>query len=554
MNETTCFVCIEEFNKSNKKKIECNLCAYKCCIECNQSYLIEKEELHCMNCKHIWDDSYLTEQFTKAFTKLWKEHLKDIELNKEKFKLDEYARLFNNEKKKRMYEKKIKEVKETTKRNMIKLKENKRKIIELEKSLNIQKETHIRNLKRCITRLDNEEVVMNTNVIKCSDNNCNGFYHKDISDNIISCVICHNQKCSSCYEKYHHEHVCNDDTIKSIKMIESETKKCPRCNINISKIDGCDQMWCVQCKTTFSWNTGNIINVLNIHNPHYIEYMRQKYNLTRDIRDIPCGGLPTRYQLLYLLRDNNITVKITDKMGLIIDMILEINDEMIQQLVDELNSDKQKKKIAFDYLNQTITEKQWRDMIVSNNEKKKKLNDTLNLLHMFTLVCADILQRLMNTERKDLCNELLNNYIFEFNSIREYLNEIFFKLHIKYSTRSIINITDLWVFKKSIPKKEGKINNVEVVNSLFEPPNKSIFSSSSASDSATSSATSSTTSSATSSTTSSATSSKWILSLPVFSSPQSVPQTFSFQTSSEPRLPSESLLHFSFPKSYLDNN
>jgi hypothetical protein len=68
-------------------------------------------------------------------------------------------------------------------------------------------------------------------------------------------------------------------------MLKKNTKPCPKCGVRISKIDGCDQMWCVECKTAFSWNTGNIESG-KIHNPHYYQFMRERGGMPRDPNDV----------------------------------------------------------------------------------------------------------------------------------------------------------------------------------------------------------------------------------------------------------------------------
>jgi hypothetical protein len=39
-------------------------------------------------------------------------------------------------------------------------------------------------------------------------------------------------------------------------------------------VHNCDQMWCVECKTAFSWSKGTVETGV-VHNPHYYQWMRQ---------------------------------------------------------------------------------------------------------------------------------------------------------------------------------------------------------------------------------------------------------------------------------------
>ena len=115
----------------------------------------------------------------------------------------------------------------------------------------------------------------------CQKSGCNGMLNQQ-----YCCELCSTSTCSNCLEVKNENHKCNPDSVLSATMLKKETKPCPQCGVRISKIDGCDQMWCVECKTAFSWNTGRI-ETGKIHNPHYYQFMRERGELPRDPNDIP---------------------------------------------------------------------------------------------------------------------------------------------------------------------------------------------------------------------------------------------------------------------------
>lgn len=45
-------------------------------------------------------------------------------------------------------------------------------------------------------------------------------------------------------------------------------------------VKNCDQMWCIECKTAFSWSKGTV-EVGMVHNPHYFQWMRQNGGMPR---------------------------------------------------------------------------------------------------------------------------------------------------------------------------------------------------------------------------------------------------------------------------------
>ena len=49
---------------------------------------------------------------------------------------------------------------------------------------------------------------------------------------------------------------------------------------DFSVVKNCDQMWCIECKTAFSWSKGTV-EVGMVHNPHYFQWMRQNGGMPR---------------------------------------------------------------------------------------------------------------------------------------------------------------------------------------------------------------------------------------------------------------------------------
>lgn len=132
-------------------------------------------------------------------------------------------------------------------------------------------------------------------IMNCQSTGCKGFLSTK-----YKCGLCEKYTCSACLLVKEEGHECNADDISTVRMIREETKPCPKCSTRISKIDGCDQMWCVECKTAFSWKSGLVVNGA-IHNPHYYEFLRQSQGFVPRA-DNPCEELPGLAAMRMLLR------------------------------------------------------------------------------------------------------------------------------------------------------------------------------------------------------------------------------------------------------------
>lgn len=106
----------------------------------------------------------------------------------------------------------------------------------------------------------------------CPAEGCRGFVtmqHK--------CGTCELRICRTCLEPLGsggtEEHTCDPETAATAALLRRDTRPCPSCATMITKVDGCDQMFCTVCHIAFSWRTGNIERG-RIHNPHYYAWLR----------------------------------------------------------------------------------------------------------------------------------------------------------------------------------------------------------------------------------------------------------------------------------------
>jgi len=139
-----------------------------------------------------------------------------------------------------------------------------------------KKETKNNNIDDAVEKVEEkketktEQSDMLVAVMPCCRGDCKGLVTRN-----YKCGLCHSKYCKSCRViKTSEEHTCDPDTVATVQLIKDTAKPCPKCKTSITKIDGCDQMWCPQCKTAFSYNTGKI-DTGSIHNPHYYQFLRE---------------------------------------------------------------------------------------------------------------------------------------------------------------------------------------------------------------------------------------------------------------------------------------
>ena len=245
--------------------------------------------------------------------------------------------------------------------------------------------------------------------IKCPDACCRGFL-----DSKFVCGTCETPFCKDCHEKLTDDHVCDENTKATIKMLAKDTKSCPSCSTPIHKIHGCDQMFCTQCNTAFSWQTGQI-ETRNIHNPHYYEWVRQGNGNLRQPGDAVCGGLPHLYSLQNVLVNQRNKKLITNeqdgKIRRYHRMISHIHNVELRHFRVDVNNDNTSLRIA--YLLQEIDAAEFKRKLQAREKQRSIKREIYQILSMIDEIGTVEFVNLMSSNKAPNAFTTLENTIAE---------------------------------------------------------------------------------------------------------------------------------------------
>ena len=278
MTDSTCSICFEGLNASNHKPICCPLdsCSKTACRSCYQTFLCGDDVSvpKCLFCDTQFTHSQLQRLgLTKTFLAGdFAKHQQDILFAQEQAMLPAAQAAVAHDKLVKNIDDQIRDIHAQI------------------KTLTALKDDLVQT-KRQLQRHDPSTAhadVVDQFIHRCADSDCNGFV-----SSAWKCATCDKHTCAHCRElkaaRDDPDHVCNPDTLASVALLKSDTKPCPNCKIPVHKTEGCDQMFCTQCKRLWSWNTGKFET--RGHNPHYLQWMRENHagGMPREPGDVLCG-------------------------------------------------------------------------------------------------------------------------------------------------------------------------------------------------------------------------------------------------------------------------
>ena len=454
-NQTTmppskeCSVCLEKITGSVRKEVPCQYCQYAACLTCVKRYMLESpQDAHCMNCKRAWNrefiDSYLSMSFRKNALKA---HREEILVDREKARLP-------------LLQPRVSAKVRADEMN-VQILDSLKKVAELEKTVASARHNiyALQNRQHRLREIaagnippteenavgDKKEVRQFTQ--KCPVEDCRGFLSSQ-----WKCGTCQTYVCHECLVPKGKErdaaHTCNEDTKATAALIRKETKPCPKCGMGISKVDGCDQMWCISCQTPFSWSTGRLVFGV-VHNPHYYQWLRTQNGgeAPRVAGDIPCGGLVNFYTLERGFTLKHYPMDSKKEVEAIHRLTAELLDQHLRQFArfDEVpdNGD-----LGVEYTLKLITLDEWKKKLWRRETKREESLDLRGPLDLLSNVCSEVLRRMAElwsstTETTESKFKTFMELLQQLRTLKKYVNSELEKIGKRYG-HMVPHVSDAW--------------------------------------------------------------------------------------------------------------
>lgn len=424
----TCPVCCTKYTSSVRKPVGCSHCGYEACAQCIKNYVLSTPaDPACMSCRVPWTREVLDASLTAAFVNgPYKAHRENVLVEREIALLPASQHLVANFRTAESLKSTIRETSALVRDLQGTLDSARREMYLARRRLERIETSGFQNDGAAFR--DDEQGGEDGNsergttfIRACPAAECRGFL-----SSAWKCGTCGIFACPACHEAIGDAkdapHECDENDLATARLLRRDTKPCPSCASMIHKIEGCDQMFCVQCHTAFSWRTGQAVRAGTvIHNPHYYEFIRRRDGeVPRAPGDMPCGGLPGSWEIERTLR----RLKACED-----DHTFVLNFHRVARHVE--NVEMPRLANAFDANDNTDLRLQYlinridRDVLKTKLvQREKKRDKELAKRHIYEMMCAtvgDMCRQLMNGNPGEGA-ELVETVVDELRALRTYTN------------------------------------------------------------------------------------------------------------------------------------
>lgn len=422
-----CQIC---YGKSSKN-VECTHCSEKCCKKCFNIYILGNESNNCMFCGEPQMKIFVRYNIMKKNIPAFKAREAEKLVKQEKALLSDTRVQLQLEQTEEDVQFLVNGL-----HSLLKTRSNDNRASR--KTFMIFRATVDESIKRVRMQLhdlngDNDYLLKlksSGRAILCSFpcpvSGCNGIVLR------TKCDICGVTSCSKCREISDDGHVCDNKNVATVAIIKQETKPCPTCKVAIYKIAGCDQMFCTNCKSGFSWRNGKILNTSILHNPHYFEWMQNHRNV--NIYEHGC--------------ENRDWVFITSKLRMLSRIshcydgkIRDINrvlGEVFEYFNTYVNIDESKRRqLRVKFIKNEIDENTWIKSLKRHITKMEKDDVIYAILSTFRDVMVDIILATNSTKKElptfiDKCSEITRFTLGQFH--KEIVENLALTIPLKFQT------------------------------------------------------------------------------------------------------------------------
>lgn len=247
---------------------------------------------------------------------------------------------------------------------------------------------------------------------------------------------------------------------------------------DLTIVSNCDQMWCTQCHTAFSWRTGQIET--KIHNPHYYEYMRNKNgSVPREPGDNNiefCGEINhnTIDNIYRIIQDKKHT-KLNNRYSVsgdvgyynkLTELIRQINHIRYVNIphfrIDVL---KLNENLRVKYMTNKITQEKFKTLIQRNDKRHQKYNEISDVLNLVVTGATDIINRFANNLNVSKSNEYDLNILNELNELIDYANTLLKDIAKVYKcvTYYFTDLLDFYTLEKDVSETSSVASSNKVL-------------------------------------------------------------------------------------------
>jgi len=306
-------------------------------------------------------------------------------------------------------------------------------------------------------------------VRRCPAEGCRGFL-----STAWKCGVCELYSCSDCHEvkgvARDTAHTCDPNNVETAKLISKDTKPCPKCGEMITKIDGCDQMWCVSCHTAFSWRTGQTASGI-VHNPHFYEWQRRQGGgeAPRVPGDIPCGGLMdwTAIRQAVMPTANKVYpawISILELAHRRINHVLNVDMRDINPDANNVNNNID---LRIEYLLNKIDDNSMMGTLIQREKKIEKDRELRRIYETLTGAATDIFRRIYDTaQEKGKAQENFTPLMTELDELRKFINEALDVLRRRYNA-TIHGFDTNWERLTLKKKRDGEVQTATDVKTIY---------------------------------------------------------------------------------------